>query len=56
MKMFPQRGPKMLLERFKYILQCPRIKGKPERKYEGHNCNSKLGKLKLSPPHSSFWI
>jgi len=45
-KMLPQRGPKMLPERFEYILGWPRIKGKPQRTYEGHNFNCKLENLK----------
>ena len=47
MKMFPKRGPKMLPERFEHIFGFLRIKGKPERKFEGQICNIKLEKFKL---------
>ena len=47
MKMLPQHGPKMLPELFEGTFGCPRIMGKPERKFEGHICNIKLEKLKL---------
>ena len=47
MKMLPQRSPKMLLELFETILRCTRIRGKPERKFGGHNFNIKFEKLKL---------
>ena len=45
--MLPQRGPKMLPERFEHIFECPKIREKPERKFEGHICNIKLEKVKL---------
>ena len=40
--MLPQRGPKMLPKLFEDIYGSPRIRGKPERKFEGHICNVKL--------------
>ena len=47
MKMLPQRSPKMLPELFEDILRCPRIRGKPEKKFGGHNFNIKFQKSKL---------
>ena len=47
MKMLPQRSPKMLPELFEDILRCPRIRGKPERNFDGHNLNIRFEKLKL---------
>ena len=47
MKMLPQSSPKMLSELFEDILRCPRIRGKPEKKFDGHNLNIKFEKLKL---------
>jgi len=46
--MLPQRSPKMLSELFEHIFGCPRIRGKSERKFEGHICNIKLEKVKLA--------
>jgi len=47
MKMLPQRSPKMLSELFEDILRCTRIRGKPERKFDGHNFNIEFKKSKL---------
>ena len=47
MKMLPQRSPKMLPKLFEGILRVPRIREKPERKFDDHNFNIKFEKLKL---------
>ena len=56
MKILPQRSPKMLPELFEDTFGCPRIMGKPERKFEGHICNIKLEKLKFVRLSLFFWI
>ena len=45
--MLPQRARKMLPGLFEDIGRCPRIRGKPERKLEGHIFNIKHEKFKL---------
>ena len=47
MKILPQCSRKMLPELFEDILRCPRIREKPEIKFDGHNFNIKFEKSKL---------
>ena len=47
MKMLPQRGPIMLPKLFEHIFGSPRIREKPERKFEGNICNIQIEKSKL---------
>jgi len=47
MKMLPQRSPKILPKLFEDILRCSRIRGKPDKNFDGNNFNIKFEKLKL---------